>query len=123
MWDAETGEALGVPLRGHTDYVRCIAISPDGSYVVSGSDDKTVRMWDLHPPVCSTANLTRALCSAFSFLQEPTSLTLNEEGWVVDPDGQLLMCIPIHSHLILDDSWEVDLSCFAHGTSWVQCRE
>jgi len=90
---------------------------------VSGSDDKTVRMWDLYPAVCSTANLTHALRSAFSFPQESTSLTLNEEGWVVGPDGQLLMWIPIHSHLMLNDSWKVDLSCFAHGLSWDKGRE
>jgi len=30
-------------LEGHTDYVRSVAISPDGTTIVSGSDDRTVR--------------------------------------------------------------------------------
>ena len=30
-------------LEGHSDYVRSVAISPDGKTIVSGSDDKTVR--------------------------------------------------------------------------------
>jgi WD40 repeat protein len=32
---------------GHSDYVRSVAISADGTKVVSGSDDKTVKIWDV----------------------------------------------------------------------------
>ena len=33
-------------ITGHTDRVRCVAYSPDGSRVVSASYDKTARIWD-----------------------------------------------------------------------------
>jgi WD40 repeat protein len=46
MWDAETGKALGAPLQGHTDRLWSVAISPDGTRIVSGSNDNTIRMWD-----------------------------------------------------------------------------
>jgi WD40 repeat protein len=32
-------------LEGHTDWVRAVAVSPDGRFIVSGSDDKTVKVW------------------------------------------------------------------------------
>ena len=34
-------------LEGHTDSIRAVAISADGSKIVSGSRDKTVRVWSM----------------------------------------------------------------------------
>ena len=34
-------------LEGHTGWVRAVAISTDGTKIVSGSDDNTVRVWSM----------------------------------------------------------------------------
>ncbi len=39
--------ASSLVLRGHEERVTSLAISPDGRWLVTGSDDKTARLWDL----------------------------------------------------------------------------
>ena len=46
VWDAATGQPVGQPLTGHTDWVNSVAFSPDGHRIASGSADNTVRLWD-----------------------------------------------------------------------------
>lgn len=31
---------------GHSDFIRCLAVHPTQPYVLSGSDDMTIRLWD-----------------------------------------------------------------------------
>lgn len=37
----------GGQLAGHTDHINAVAISPNGRWLVTGSKDKTARLWDL----------------------------------------------------------------------------
>jgi hypothetical protein len=47
-WDSTSG-ALRTSLQGHQSYITCLALFKNGS-LVSGSLDKTVRVWDLASP-------------------------------------------------------------------------
>jgi WD40 repeat protein len=46
LLDATTGEISCGPFEGHNQPVSCIAFLPDGMYIVSGSWDKTIRVWN-----------------------------------------------------------------------------
>lgn len=68
LWDRVTGRpktttrrALGVgkempPLKGHHNYVHCLAFSPKGNILASGSHDEAVFLWDVR-----AARLMRSL--------------------------------------------------------------
>lgn len=62
-------------LNGHTNWVRSCQLSPDARLAVSGSDDHTVRVWDVE---------TRA---AVSVLQELDGSTASVVRF--HPDGAL----------------------------------
>ena len=51
MVTVKRGRPLNWPLLlhtfHHTDRVNCVAFSPDGTQIVSGSDDKTIRVWNV----------------------------------------------------------------------------
>jgi len=56
---------LRLTLVGHTDEVRSVAFSPDSCSIVSGSDDKTIRIWDAESGELRTTleGHTDAVCS------------------------------------------------------------
>lgn len=48
VWDLRKNAIL-YKLKGHTDTVTGLSLSPDGSYILSNSMDNTLRIWDVRP--------------------------------------------------------------------------
>jgi len=49
LWNTETGQCIKT-FEGHsrTRYVRSVCFSPDGKYIASGSEDETIKIWDVN---------------------------------------------------------------------------
>lgn len=48
LWNVESGENIAT-FRGHCSDVQCLAFSPDGALLASGSFDGTILLWDMKP--------------------------------------------------------------------------
>ena len=52
----------GIALQGHTSTVSGCAIGPEGDWIVSASDDKTLKIWDAQTGTCcATLHVAGAL--------------------------------------------------------------
>ncbi|MFM2060704.1 MAG: hypothetical protein RLZZ507_374 [Cyanobacteriota bacterium] len=94
-------------LKGHDNAVRAVAITPDGKKAVSGSDDKTLKLWNLET------------------YQEICTLT-GHENWVrsvtITPDGKKAVSSSDDNTLKL---WDLErrkeISNFTGDTSIISC--
>ena len=43
----------------HSDDIESVAFSPDGKTIVSGSGDKTLKVWDAGTPACPIPHLAQ----------------------------------------------------------------
>ena len=46
VWHSSHLSAVGKELKGHRSNIMCLAFSPDGTRLISGSGDSTVKVWD-----------------------------------------------------------------------------
>lgn len=84
--DMDTGEddkVAVVTIRGHTDTVTGLRLSPDGNYVASNSMDNTIRIWDIRPFVTQDRCVNVLHGHSHNFEKN-----LLKVAW--SPDGQLI---------------------------------
>jgi WD40 repeat protein len=136
IWDVRTGNQIGDPLRGHTDFIYSVAFSPDGQQIVSGSDDHTICIWDAN----SVATNSNSQDSNYSPLVPLSSETvanmckdIRPDGWVYTPEGHPLFWVP-HTHsygikscakMCISSKSEhsivtLDTSRFCYGDNWAK---
>ena len=78
-WDASTGAELNV-LMGHMKQVLSVAFSPDGTRIVSGSEDSSVRVWDASTGAQLEApNIRRYSLSSITSPADNTDIILDDD--------------------------------------------
>ena len=71
--EIKTGKVF-MELQGHTSGVECLSFSPDGTWITSGADDRTIRIWDT-----STGNLMLTLTPGAG-RYEVRSIAISSDG-------------------------------------------
>ncbi|MCP4404394.1 MAG: protein kinase, partial [bacterium] len=51
LWNLKTGKCVRI-FKGHTEEVRALAVTPDGSCLVSGGADTNIRLWKIETGHC-----------------------------------------------------------------------
>uniref|UniRef100_A0A8C5SVC6 Ribosome biogenesis protein BOP1 n=2 Tax=Laticauda laticaudata TaxID=8630 RepID=A0A8C5SVC6_LATLA len=85
--------------RGHTSLVRCISLSPTGQWLASGSDDGTVKFWEV-----STARCVRTL---------PVAAAVKSLAWNPNPSICLVAVAVEHTVLLVNPGLGDKLLCGA----------
>jgi len=75
LWQLCNGSAQTV--RGHNDIVRSVAFSPDGRILATGSNDNSVKVWDMSRPGIRLFDEQRA---AFPFPEQVNFLAFAPDG-------------------------------------------
>ncbi|XP_067416237.1 ribosome biogenesis protein BOP1 [Emydura macquarii macquarii] len=58
--------------RGHTSLVRCLSVSPGGQWLASGSDDGTVRFWEVSTARCMKTIPVEGVVKSVAWNPNPT---------------------------------------------------
>ncbi|CUA67980.1 putative WD repeat-containing protein alr2800 [Nostoc sp, PCC 7120] [Rhizoctonia solani] len=131
LWNTETGQAIGQPIAGPSNYPQCIAFSPDGSRVLFGCSDYQIRTQTLdgsNPPGTSTSDPP----GSFRWPSNPQNLSSHPHrpGWVSHDQKSLAFWLPAQYQLpaqLWDTHKQVphpqtflNYSKFVHGTAWTK---
>ncbi|EFB17015.1 hypothetical protein PANDA_011079, partial [Ailuropoda melanoleuca] len=62
--------------RGHSDLVRCLSVSPEGQWLASGSDDGSVRFWEVATARCLRTMSVGGVVRSVAWNPHPTMCLL-----------------------------------------------
>ena len=79
-------DATSIVLRGHEEWVRTVVISPDGHWLVTGSEDHTARLWDI-PALLGTGSTAPDPDAASIVLRGHEDIVF---AAAISPDGRWL---------------------------------
>jgi WD40 repeat protein len=77
IWNANTGK-LVTKLKGHTQRVKCLAWTPDGTALISGSFDYSVRTWNT-----TTWQQIAVLTDHYHYVYDGAAIAISSNGRIL----------------------------------------
>jgi WD40 repeat protein len=113
---------LEMDLRGHSKAVKSVSWSHDGSRVISGSEDNTIKIWDANNgELLNTVEGHSAVVSSVSWNHNDSAIVSGSHDKKIKiwdaSNGELLCTLEGHSHMVWSVAWSHDGSKIVSG-SW-----
>ncbi|CAE7226338.1 unnamed protein product [Rhizoctonia solani] len=83
LWDVQRRKAASSPFKGHTSAVMSVSFSSDGTRLISGSYDQTIRVWDVERGVTIVGPFTghtHVVASAVFFPDDTQIVSCSHDG-------------------------------------------
>ncbi|KAM3103583.1 toll/interleukin-1 receptor domain-containing protein [Phormidesmis sp. 146-12] len=106
-------------LKGHSERVYSVSFSPDGKMIATGSEDKTVKLWDLQGRQLQTLKGHSGGVRSVSFSPDGKTLATGSNDNTVklwDLQGRELQTLKGHSGMVLSVSFSPDGKTLATGS-------
>jgi WD40 repeat protein len=133
LWNPEDGKLVHA-LKGHTTRVNSVAFRNDGKALVSGSDDKTIRIWDVekgtelqivNPPQQRVATINQAIYSPNGKLIASVNNDGQLQVWKPDatpPQQKILFGLGAHSggayQVVFSQDMQAIFTCGGDKIAW-----
>ncbi|MBW8883587.1 MAG: hypothetical protein JF612_02170, partial [Planctomycetia bacterium] len=96
LWDLRSPMAAPVELGRHRTYIHCVAFSPDGRALLTGSEDGVVKLWDM-PSRRLKRSLRRHTSAVASAAFSPDGQQVATVSW----DGSVKLWDPATDDIVL----------------------
>ncbi|KAI0229296.1 Ribosome biogenesis protein erb1, partial [Massospora cicadina] len=115
---------LAVVFEGHLDKVRTFSVDPSGQYLVSGSDDGTVRVWEVSTGRCLQTIALSGVIYSVAWNPNPSLALIaatTEDKRVLFTPHQLCDEAAVHRTEALVDAGFASPAALANATSTYEC--
>jgi hypothetical protein len=110
-WELKTGQIIQL-IKGHTGFITCISVSPDGKRAISGSSDGSCILWDLETGTKLSTYIEISAVRTVAFLLG-SILIGTQLGEIIILNSERDLLCPHIANTTIKQIWDFELNRFS----------